>query len=308
MNSDLDVVPLSAFVHPRYWGTWLLIGFLRVLSLLPYRVLMVVGQGFGWLSYYLAKKRRRIAEVNVDLCFPELTVTERHLLVKKTVQENVLGFFESIYAWWGDASQLKSRVDISGLEHLEALKKQNKGAMLVGAHYSNLDLGGFLVSLFADVDVTYRSHNNPLFNQIIIRGRAPNFGRVLERSQLRDMIRRLRAGNVLWYAADQDYGRKHSVFAPFFGIEAATVNGTAKLAKMCRVPVLILGHQRQPNGRYLIDITPVLEGFPSGNDRDDAMRINAELEKQIRRYPEQYLWVHRRFKTRPEKTEPSFYR
>ena len=186
--------------------------------------------------------------------------------------------------------------------------KLGRGVLLVGGHYSTLELGGTLLSLFHPMNVTYRAHKNPLIEAVMTNSRAKHFARVIEREDVRQAMRSLKDGDTLWFAPDQDYGARHSVFVPFFGVEAATITATSRFARMNNSPALMFSHTRNPAGSgYTLSIGPVLEGFPSGDDEVDARRINAELESRIRQYPEQYLWLHRRFKTQRDKPSAHLY-
>ena len=261
-------------LHPRYVGSWLGVMILWSCAQLPYLYLRKLGKCLGSFMYVVARRRCHIVRVNIALCFPEKSAIEQEQLVKLSMQENIIGLFESAYAWWGKPENQYNNIDVVGLEHIQKAKEAGKGVLLVGAHYSNLDLGGLFVTHCEPVDVTYRRHNNALFDYFIRSSRQRYFAHVIERSQLRTMLRGLKKGRVLWYAADQDYGRKHSVFAPFFGVEAATLNSTSKLAKMTGAAVVIVGHHRQHNGRFEVEYSPALTGFPSGDDSVDASLVN----------------------------------
>jgi KDO2-lipid IV(A) lauroyltransferase len=187
-----------------------------------------------------------------------------------------------------------------GREHLDSALARGKGVILLGAHFSTLDLGGLLFSEFYPVDAMYRRHNNPLMEDIITRGRGRYFGQSIERSDIRSVIRALRKNHIIWYAPDQDFGSKQSVYAPFFGVPAATIKATTRIVKLNDSPILMLAQHRLPDNSYELELLPVIEPFPSGDEAADAARINAELERAIRKDPAQYMWVHRRFKTHPE--------
>jgi len=294
-------------LHPRYAVSWMGVLLLWCCAQLPYQYLRKLGKVIGAVMYVVARRRCHIVRVNISLCFPEKSATEQEQLVKFSMQENIIGLFESAYAWWGKPEDQYGNIDAVGLEHIKKAQEGGKGVLLVGAHYSNLDLGGLFVAHCVPVDVTYRRHNNVLFDYFIRSSRERYFAHVIERSELRVMLRGLKKGRVLWYAADQDYGRKHSVFAPFFGVEAATLNSTSKLAKMTGAAVVIVGHHRKYNGRFEVEFSPALMDFPSDSDSADAAHVNAALEQQIRKYPEQYMWVHRRFKTQREGPKGGYY-
>lgn len=286
--------------HPRYWGTWLAIGLMRVGALLPWRLKLALGRGIGLLTWRLAKRRRHITETNLALCFPELDRDQHAALVKKTFIANGIGILETATGWCRDPEYLRHRVTFRGTEHMERAMAQGKGALIIGIHFSTLDLGGALHSLFFPADVVYRPHDNPVFEDFMTRARRCIFGAAIDRHDLRGVVRRIKSGHAVWYSPDQDFGREASVFAPFFGIQAASIKLTAKIARMTGAPVMPLMFHRNPDDRtYTLEYLPPLENFPSGDDVADAVQVNAFIEQAIRRHPEQYLWLHRRFKTRP---------
>lgn len=303
----MGVCPPMNFAHPRYWPTWLGIGAMRLGAWLPWRVKLALGKGIGLLAWRLAKRRRHITETNLRLCFPELNDAQQARLVRETFIANGIGLLETATGWCRDPEHLRHRATYQGYHHLAQAQAQGKGVLVVGIHFSTLDLGGALHSLFFPADVVYRPHNNPLFERFMTRARNRIFGQAIDRHDLRGVVRRLKAGHIVWYSPDQDFGRDASVFAPFFGIDAASIRLTAKIAKMTGAPVVPLMFHRNPDNRtYTIECQPALENFPSGDEVADATRINAFIEEAIRKHPEQYLWLHRRFKTRPE-GEPGFY-
>ncbi|MCI0510113.1 KDO2-lipid IV(A) lauroyltransferase [Chromohalobacter marismortui] len=290
----------DSFVHPRYWPTWLAIGAMYLGAWLPWRLKMLVGRIIGLSAWRFARSRRRITETNLALCFPELSERQRAALVRETFIANGKGILETATGWCRDPKHLRHRVTFKGEDHMTQALAQGKGALIIGVHFSTLDLGGALHSLFFPADVVYRAHDNPLFERFMTRARRRIFGRAIDRHDLRDVVRRIKTGHAVWYSPDQDFGRDASVFAPFFGVQAATLKLTAKIARMTGAPVMPLIFHRNPDdATYSMEYLPALEGFPSGDDVADATRINRVIEDAIRRHPEQYLWLHRRFKTRP---------
>ena len=288
-------------VGVRYWLTWLGIGGMAFVANLPRPVAFFLGKAFGKLLYFFAFSRRHITTINIGLCFKGLGKQEQNILIHDTMIDNGVGLLELCIAWFNPKQIRPEMVEIVGEQHLIDAIKEKKGVILVGAHYTTLDLGGVLMSMYHKVGVMYRANKNPLFDLVMKNSRAKFCAAVIERSDMRSVIRFLKKGGVMWYAPDQDYGRSNSVFAPFFGIEAATINVIPRLAKINDSPVLILGHHRTADGKgYVVSITKPLENFPSWDDVADATTINRELEKQIRKHPVQYMWLHRRFKTRPE--------
>ncbi|GAB2712400.1 LpxL/LpxP family Kdo(2)-lipid IV(A) lauroyl/palmitoleoyl acyltransferase [Halomonas garicola] len=290
-----------SFAHPRYWPTWLAIGAMHVAARLPWRLKMAVGSGIGRLVWRLAKRRRHITATNIALCFPEKSAEARRRLVKDTFIANGIGLVETATGWCGNAEAMRHRAVFLGQENMARAQARGKGVLIIGIHFSTLDLGGALHSLFFPADVVYRPHDNPLFERFMTRARRRIFGATIDRHDLRGVVRRIKAGHSVWYSPDQDFGREASVFAPFFGQQAATIRLTAKIARMTGAPVVPLRFHRNPdNATYTLEALPAFEDFPSGDEVDDAARINAFIEQAIRKHPEQYLWLHRRFKTRPE--------
>ncbi len=286
--------------QPRYWPAWLGIGFLWVSAQCPHPVRMGLGRILGWSMYLLGRDRRHITEVNLRLCFPELEDSAQRQLVRKTFVSNAMGLVETAFAWFRDPELLRPRAQIEGLEHLQAALERGKGVILLGGHFTTLDLGGALLSLFQDIDVTYRPHPNPVFHHYMLRGRQRLYGTAFDRNEVRGMLRSLKKNRVVWYAPDQDYGAKHSVFAPFFGIPAASITATGRFAEMSGATVVPFSHYRTPDNRgYHLLIEPPLADFPAADPVVNATRVNEWLESAIRRQPDQYMWLHRRFKTRP---------
>lgn len=298
-STKSEKTPLSQFYAPRYWPTWLGLLLLWMLAHLPFSLQIQLGRLIGRLSYYLARERREICRINLALCFPELSEAECEQLLRRTFASNGIGIMEAAMSWSRNPEDFRDRVTISGLENLRNARAEGRGVLLVGAHFTTLEMAGALFSLYDTMDVTYRKHKNPLFEAVMTNGRKRFFG-VIERENVRETIRSLKGGNVLWYAPDQDYGLKHSVFAPFFGVEAATITATARFARVNDSPVVFFSHHRNEDDRgYHMEFSPPLENYPSGDEVADATRINQIVEQAVRKHPDQYLWLHKRFKTQP---------
>lgn len=296
-----------SFYGPRYWFTWLGLGFFYVLGNLPMSITMPFGRFVGDLFFFIARSRRRIAEINIEKCFPQLSADEQQTLVRKIMQSTGKSMIETSVALWGRASQLNTRYTIAGLEHIDVAKQQGVGVLLVGCHFTTLDAAARILAFHVKYDMLYRKDPNPLLAYKLIGARESFAGSAIVRSDTRQLIKNLRQGNVVWYAPDQDFGPKYSVFAPFFSVDAATVTGTARIAQLGKAVVLPFAHYRDDAaGHYHIVIEAPLQNFPTGEDVADATRINHEIEKAIAKQPDQYLWVHRRFKTR-RPGEPQIY-
>ena len=292
----------TALWHPKHWVVWAAIGVLVALTHLPYKVQLALGKGVGLLLHKVAKSRRRIAEVNVELCFPELSADEQAALVRQIFIDNAIGLFETFIAWFRDPQWLAQRTEFVGFEKVREAQANGQGVMLLGAHYSMLDLAGALTSTQLRVNVSYRPQNNPVMNFVMERNRARLYDECLTRKDIRGFIRTLREGKVLWYAQDQDFGRKNSVFVDFFGHPAATITATSRIAKAGKALVLPMTYFRKPdNSGYVLTVHDALP-IPSGDDVADAAMANQFIETQLRQYPSQYLWLHKRFKTSPDES------
>lgn len=298
----------SHYLHPRWWPTWLGIGAMWLMARFPLKLQWKTGRLIGELAWRLIPERRHIAEVNIRACFPELSEQEQHALVRKAFHSNGIGMMELGLAWFRDPRDFADITDIHGLEYLNQALEGGKGVLLLGGHYSTLDLGGSLVTEVIEADVMQRDHNNPLMNAVMTRARERRYGVALNSKDLRGLLRRLRQNRTIWYATDQDYGRKGIVFAPFFGVPAGTITATSRIAERSGCAIVPFSHfRREGSPGYDIYFHPALENFPSGDDLADATLVNQAIEREVRRQPDQYLWMHRRFKTRPDRNDPAFY-
>ncbi len=291
------------FLHPRFWLLGLGLGLLWLLVQLPYPVLLRLGRLLGRLMYRFAGSRRHIARRNLELCFPDLTAIEREHLLRQNFASTGIAFFEMAMSWWWPQKRLQPLVHIEGLEHLQQLQQSGQGVILMAIHFTTLEIGAALLGQQHTIDGMYRAHKNPLFDYVQRRGRERHNADAIaiEREDVRTMIRHLRQGRAIWYAPDQDYGAKQSLFVPLFGVPAATVTATTSFARLGRAVVVPMRQTRLPQGEgYLLQIEPPWQDFPGDNEEQDCLRINQWVEQAIVAHPEQYLWSHRRFKTRPE--------
>ncbi len=290
----------SQLWHPRYLPTWFGLGVLSLVRLLPFNWQLGLGATIGKLGYHVARSRRHIAETNVRLCFPEKTPVERDQLVREIFANSAMGLIETSFAWSGHIKRIQPRCQILGLQHLKAAQSKGSGVMLLGMHFSTLDLCGAVLGREVPFHVMYRKNKNPVIEKAMSQGRLRNFPAAIERANVRAVIKALKAGEIVWYGPDQDYGRKQSVFAPFFGVEAASITATARITSMTNAAVIPFSHYRTADNHYVIELGEALNNFPCGDDVVDATRVNQIVEKAVRKSPAQYWWVHRRFKTRPE--------
>lgn len=291
------------FFHPRFWGLWLGLGLLWLIVQLPYRALLGLGRALGAIMYRVAGPRRRIAARNLELCFPELSSAQRERLLKENFASTGIAFFEMAMSWWWPKARLARLAHIEGLEHLRDAQRDGQGAILMAVHFTTLEIGAALLGQAHTIDGMYREHGNALFDYVQRRGRERHNldALAVERDDVRGMLKLLRNGRAIWYAPDQDYGTKQSVFVPLFGIPAATVTATTKFARLGRARVIPFTQRRLEDGSgYRLVVHPPLEGFPGESEEADCLRINQWVEGVLRECPEQYLWAHRRFKSRPE--------
>jgi KDO2-lipid IV(A) lauroyltransferase len=293
-------MPPKHLLHPRYWPVWLGTGLLISMTYLPYRIQLAIGKTLGLILYKTGKSRRHIATVNVRLCFPEKTEQQQTQLVRQIFIDNGIGLMETLIGWFRRPDYLLDRTHFHGFEQLKAELATGRGVILLGAHYSMLDLAGALFVTQLPANVSYRPQDNPVMNWLMEQQRQKLYTGCYTRKDIRSFIRCLKQGEVLWYAQDQDFGRKNSVFVDFFGIPTATITATSRIAKAGNAKVMPLTYfRRDDNSGYDITVHPPLP-IPSGDDIEDARVANAFIEQQLRQHPSQYLWLHRRFKTQPD--------
>lgn len=284
----------------RYWPAWLGLGLLRCLCRLPYAWQTAVGRLLGRVALHLARRRRHIAEVNLALCFPGLTAGERHRLLKAHFASLGIGVLEMAMSWWGTDRQLRKLATMEGLHNLQAALGGGRGVILLSAHFTTLEIGGRLLSLSVPFHVLYRDHKNLALDAVMRAARTRNFETAIPRGDLRGMLNSLRRNVPVWYAPDQDHGVGHGLFVPFFGVPAATLTAISRLARLSGAAVVPFFQTRLPGNRgYRLTLFPALEHFPGASVERDLRRVNGLIEAWVREQPEQYLWVHRRFKTRP---------
>lgn len=289
---------LMPLLRPHYWPTWLAIGTLRALQPLPYPVLVFLGRALGSLAVRLPLSFVRIARTNLGICMPELLEPQREALLKEHFKSLGLAIFETATAWWGSKRRIARLTQLDGVEHLQAALKRGRGAILLSAHFTTLEIGGRVLcdQLSREINIMYRPTNNIVLERFLARNRSTQAKRAIQRDDVRTLITALKANEPVWYAPDQAYRKKGAQMVPFFGIPAATNTATSRLARMTGAAVLPYFQERMLDGRYRMVIYPMLENFPSDDPVEDARRFNALIEAQVRRVPDQYLWIHRRFK------------
>jgi KDO2-lipid IV(A) lauroyltransferase len=299
----------TRLLHPRYWPTWFGLALMRLLSWMPLPLLALLGNGLGLLLYALHAQRRHIVRVNLALCFPDMSPRQRARLARRHFR----GFGQAVMdigiAWWGSAARLRRLVRLRGHEHYEQALREKRNIILLVPHFLGLEFGGFRLSIDRPMVTIFRHLANELLNRVMMRARTRFQMRLVEHIKpLTTLVRQVKTGTPLYYLPDQDAGPRQSVFAPFFGIPAATFVVLPRLARMTDAVVVPCFTRQLSWGRgYEIIFRPPLEDFPTGDAVADTTRMNREIEECVRAAPAQYFWLHKRFKTRPE-GEPDFYK
>lgn len=312
MSDKKQLPPFQkAFLHPKYWGLWLGLGIFKLILCLPYPILVKLGLGLGYVFTKLGfgKRRMRIARRNLTLCFPHYSSVQIETLVQENMKSVGMAIIETGMAWfWSDKRILKWS-KIEGLEHLKHQEK-NVGILFVGVHFLTLELGARIVGLHHQGIGVYRPNDNPLLDWIQFRGRVRSNKAMLDRKDIRGMIRALKNGETIWYAPDHDYGRRNSVFVPFFAVdETCTTAGSYLLLRSAPdtvvVPFSPIRHADYSG--YTVKISPEVDFSGCTNEIETATLMNKVVEREIMNAPEQYMWLHRRFKTRPNEDDKSLY-
>lgn len=292
----------KSFLQPKYWLTWFGIGLLYILVLLPYPVIYWLGTRLGRFSKVFLKKRVQIAERNLELCFPQMPKDERNALINKNFESVGMGLFETGMAWFWPDWRVKRWFKISGRENIQKVQETGQGIIVIGIHFLTLELGARIFGMLNPGIGVYRPNDNPVMDWLQTWGRLRSNKFMLDRKDLKGMIRNLKAGQILWYAPDHDYGPRKSVFVPLFAVDkVATTTGTYILAKTSNPAFIPFTPKRLPEGKgYELIISPPVADFPIDNEENTAKAMNKVVEQEILRAPDQYMWLHRRFKTRPE--------
>ena len=299
-----------SYLLPKYWPTWIGVFILYTISWLPYRFQLFLGKMIGRLLYKVGSSRKKVAARNLALCFPDMPDDEREVMLKRNFENTGIALLETGMGWWWPDWRVKRKTKVVGLEHIEAAQQHGKGVLLLAMHYLSAEINCRGIGTGHPMVVFYRPHNNQLMEYFQFRGRGRSNKYMLGKRDVKGLIRALHDGEACVYLPDQDYGRNRSVFVPFFAVpEAASTTGTLIFArqKNCQTHMLIPTRNDDGSG-YTLEITPQLENFPTGDDTADVLRVNQELEKAIMFKPEQYMWLHRRFKTRPNEDDPSLYK
>lgn len=314
MGEKMKTVPSPQFtwalLSPKYWLVWLSFAFLALLvNILPFMLLKKIGYGLGLVSKYGLKKRAFVARKNVALCFPNASQEEIETLVNKNFKNTGLALIEMGMAWFWPDWRVKRHISIIGQEKMLEKEQEGKGVLVVCCHFLNLEMTARIFSLFAPGYGVYRANSNPAYEFIQHRGRTRKGHQMIDRHDVKSMIKVLKSGNRLWYLPDHDYGRRNSVFVPFFAVqEAATTTGSSFLIDMTKCAVMS-GSSIRTGNQYTLDIGDDISGdIPRRDPVTAATVLNKEIERLIEKEPSQWMWLHKRFKTLPEDSqEPNRY-
>jgi KDO2-lipid IV(A) lauroyltransferase len=300
MNALSDL-SLRRYLAPRYWPTWLLLAVMRVAARLPLGLQLKLGAGAGRLFRLFKRREAEIARKNLAICFPELGTAEREALLKRHFRSVGISLIEMGFGWFAPLEKLKARVEIRGLEHLERALEAGRGALLVTAHFTPIEVGVcVLEGVPLTINAMYRIQRNAMMDYLVLRGRGRFAAAQIPRDNVRMLIRLLKRNEAVLYMPDQTYLGNQSALVPFFGEPAMTNVATSKIAKISGAPVLPYWFRRKPDETgYEVEIEAPLTHFPTDDAVADTKRLVALLESRIRATPEQYLWVYKKFKHRP---------
>ena len=276
------------------------LGLMWLIHWLPMSWQAWLGEVFGMLLYRLGQERRRVTMTNLRLCFPELSEVQRERMARRHFLAFGRSFLERGLLWWASPQRLRELVQIEGLERLASV--EGRPIILLVPHFVGLDMGWTRLTLEQDMVSIYANQKNLLFNAALLKGRT-RFGdsTLLSRQEgTRPALRKMRAGKPFYYLPDMDYGQRDTIFVPFFGVPTATITGLSRLTRMAGAIVLPVVTRMLPGGQgYVVSIGTPWQEFPGSSIEADTRRMNAFIESEVLRLPEQYLWLHKRFKTRP---------
>ena len=272
---------------------------MALLARIPWPLQRVLGRAIGRLLHRVLPARREVAARNLALCFPTLDAAAREALLREHFAAIGIGLFEFARAWWGSVAPLREGLVVEGLEHMEAARAGGRGVIVVSGHFTTLEACGRLMCDHVPLAGMYRPHAQPAMEWAVRRGRMRYAAAMFPKQDLRGTVRHLKRGGLLWYAPDQDPSRGDSVYVPFFGQPAHSLTSTHQLARMSGAAVLFFQHVRRADGGYTLRLFPPAGDYPTRDATADTAEVMAAIEGMARAAPEQYLWIHRRFKRQP---------
>ena len=303
-SRKLPRIPLYRFAGPRFWGVWLGLAFVRLVNVLPLPMQLAIGRALGRVAFWLSRRDRHVARVNLDLCLPELSPRERRKILLDHFGSLGCALFETGLVWWASSARLKRLIHFEGLEHLHAALARGKGALMLSAHFTTLEMGARALTLLGPMSVMYLTPRNALIAELSRRGRSRHALQAVTSEQIRELLQNLKSNLPVWYAPDQRFTDKSSELVPFFGVLAASNVATSRLAKISGATVLPYFPERRTDDRgYIVRVHPPFENFPTNDPIADTKRFHDLIERNVRRHPDQYLWTYKRFK-RPGVEDP----
>ena len=291
---------LYRYWGPRYWPSWIGLGILRLICLLPHAMRLAVGRTIGRLAHSIGGERRAIVRRNIESCFPELSVSERDALAHRHFQALGMSVIELGLGRWASSKEIERLCEVENLHYLKDALASGRGVIFLSAHFTTLEFSGRAIQMSGILfDAVYRRNRSEFVTEFLRTGRERSADSTIEKRDIKTMVRRLREGKAVWYAPDQSYKRKGAVVVPFFGVPTMHTTATSTLARLGKATVIPFFPVRKPDGRYVLKILPPFENFPTDDPIADVMRYVRILEDHIRTCPEQYFWVHRKFKDLP---------
>lgn len=281
------------------------VGVLWLLHWLPLPALRTLGGLLGRLLYRFGRERRNVALTNLRLCFPALSNDEREVLARKHFAAFAQAFLDRTLFWWASRERLAGIIRLSGKEHLHS--DDGRPTILLAPHFVGLDAGATMITLVTHGITLYARQKNPVFDAVLLAGRQRfNAPILLSRQEgMRKVVKAMRSGHPFYYLPDMDYGARDAIFTPFFGVSAATITGVSRLARLVNARIVPCVTRLVPDG-YEVELQPAWNNYPGESIEADTRRMNQSIEQQVLRMPEQYFWLHKRFKTRPP-GEEKFY-
>lgn len=299
--------PLYLYLSPVTWPTWVALGILRVVCCLPVPIALALGRRLGWFARLIGGKRRAIVRRNIELCFPDLNAGAKDHLEREHFAALGMSVIEMGLGRWAKDDRLIAITNIEGVGHILQAVNDGHGVILLSAHFTTLELSGRVMKLnIPPFDAVYRKSRSAFGTEMLRTGRERSAANTIEKRDIKSMVRRLREGRIVWYAPDQSYNGKGAEVIEFFGVPSMHTTATSTLARLGKAVTIPYFPQRLPNGQYHLKVLPPLENFPSNDAVADTKQYVRVLEEHIRQCPEQYLWVHRKFKNLPE-SYPDYY-
>ncbi|MBE9515598.1 MAG: lysophospholipid acyltransferase family protein [Proteobacteria bacterium] len=290
----------ARFLGPVYWPTWLGLAVLRLLGVFPGRVRTVLGVALGEVLFRLASKRRKIAEINLSLCFPDWSIARRQQLIKRHFHAFTQCMLDYSILWWASERRLRHYFRVIGQEHIDKARKDDKSVILLTGHFTALEMGGVMSSSLGPYIGLIKPAKNKLLNWFIFNGRTRLGAHLYLRKQgMRPIVKEIKDGASFYYLPDEDHGPEKSLFVPFFATQSPSIGQASKLVGICNAVALPAYSQRKSNGSYELIIDKPLENFPGSDVFSDTARIMKTLEANILKAPEQYMWTYKLFKTQP---------